>query len=84
MLVEIINLDPETGLLKRLTCKQDLYKKHHLIALAKKLSKPQTLTEVPSCLQRVKQTLAHSKQTDVSVHVIPNHHLLNQIFNNDL
>ena len=42
------------------------------------------LIEVPSCLQTLKQTLAHSKQTNVLVHVIPNHHLLNQIFNNDL
>ena len=60
-----------------------MYKKHHLIALAKNLSKPQTLIEVPSCLQTVKQTLAHSKQTDVSIHVTSNHHLLNQIFNTD-
>ena len=55
-----------------------MYKKHHLITLAKKISKPQTLTEVPSCLQTVKQTLVHSKQTDVSAHVTSDHHLLNQ------
>ena len=42
------------------------------------------LTEVPSCLQIVKQTLAHSKKPNVWVHVIPNHNLLNEIFNNDL
>ena len=84
MLVEIINLDPETGLLKRLTCKQDLYKKHHLIALAKNLSKPWTWTEVPSCLQTVKQTLVHSKQIVVSSHVTSDHRLLKSIFNTEL
>ena len=55
-----------------------MYKKHHFTALAKKISKPQTWTEVPSCLKTIKQTLVHSKQTVVSAHVTSNHHLLNQ------
>ena len=84
MLVEIINLDPESGLQKRLTCKKNLYKKHHFIALAKKLSKPWTWTEVPSGLQTVKQNLVHSKQTVVSAHVTSYHHLLKSIFNTKL
>ena len=43
MLVEINNLDPETGLQNVLPIKRnDMYKKHHFAALAKNLSKPRT------------------------------------------
>ena len=58
-----------------------MYKNHHFIALAKNLSKPWTWAEVPSCLQTVKQTLVHSKQTVVSAHITSDHHLLNQSSN---
>ena len=79
LLVEIINLDPETGLQNVLPIKRnDMYKKHHFAALAKKITKPRTWTEVPSSLQTVKKTLVHSTQTDVSTHVTLDHHLLNQ------
>ena len=72
MLVEIINLDPETGLQNILPVQEA-----SLHCISKK-HKHRTWTEVPSCLQIVKQTLVHSKQTDVLGHVTSYHHLLNQ------
>ena len=61
-----------------------MYKKHHFTALAKNIIKPWTWTEVPSCLQTVKQTVVHSKQIDVLAHVYSKSSPAKSIFNFEL